>query len=215
MLGALPNMDPLVLCDQDKDGTSYGTWHSMAGWDGSCILLHEFQLTTTFTPKIGQLFVGFRCKRLWLEHPKKKCQAEKFCGSSFPSAHPPGTMSSSSACFLALKKSQLDSMSMSKIACVFRSVKKFRATHFGTTKQSAVVFWKLRKGFLKEPRSGLQPANQRNRNRAADVPVNPGDWAVCPSANGHPVRTSWSSPGWRGETSLPQYVSYIRGIPPT
>lgn len=62
VLGALPNMDPLVLCDQDRDGTSYGTWHSMAGWDGSCIhkkelLLHEFQLTTTFTPKNWTTFL--------------------------------------------------------------------------------------------------------------------------------------------------------------
>ena len=66
VLGALPNMDPLVLCDQDKDGTSYTTWarhHCMAGWDGYLhpqkvleLLLHEFQLTTTFTSEIGPHF---------------------------------------------------------------------------------------------------------------------------------------------------------------
>ena len=109
VLGALPNMDLLVLCDLDKDGTSYGKWHSMAGWDGSCIhkkelLLHEFQLTTTFTPKIGQLFCWIQMQKVVIGAPQKKCQPD-FCGSSFPSAHPPGTMSSSSACFLALKNS--------------------------------------------------------------------------------------------------------------
>lgn len=83
MLGALPNMDPLVLCDQDKDGTSYGTWHSMAGWDGSCILLHEFQLTTTFTPKIGQLFCWIQMQKVVIGAPQKKCQAEKFAAPPF------------------------------------------------------------------------------------------------------------------------------------